>query len=103
MFLQLISLLIPALIATNFYQSLKTHQRKFNIKIFINYYLIFLLAINVICHAIVIYIFKHQNLVFTSVFFVKYSLLSLIVAIFLPILVVSIKINIEIKKNNDKK
>ena len=100
---QLISIFIPSIIGLK--QCDKIFGEAKNKRNLIERYLTCVLCVNFILYAIVIYIFKQPDFIFTNQFTLKYLALSSVLSYVLPIIGKLLKdnINLDIKvKKNEK-
>ena len=100
---QLISIFLPSILGLK--QCNKTFGEAQSISKLIERYMVLVLAINIILYALVIYIFKQPNFIFTNQFTLKYLVLSSVLSYILPIVWKYLKdnINLDIRvKRNEK-
>lgn len=96
---QVIAMLLPALVALQFFNHL--HRGKLTNKQLISFYGIFALLINVSLYAIIIYLLGKDSVSFDGRNFVTYSAGALALGVILPLAinVMQNSISIEVRKN----
>lgn len=97
---QFIAMFLPAIFAT--YTNEKLVKKEIEYKEWIQRYLMFTLLINIINFAIVIFIIKNKDFIFTNIFTLKYLLLSIVIGSILSLIISFIEKNMEISIRVDK-
>jgi len=101
---QLMALLLPSVVSLKIYEKLEGEENR--IQKLVKKYLKALLIVNVIVYAIVIYIVKQKDFVFTNQFTLKYIVLATTVSVIYPMIEKLIRakaeMGIEVKAGDEK-
>ena len=81
---QIMAMFLPSIIALKMHNKLEEQEEKLRKEV--ETYFVYVMFINIISYAIVIYLFKQPNIVFTPVFTIKYVVIAILAAIIIPII-----------------
>lgn len=101
---QLIGLLLPSIISLKTYDKIYGEEKCLRVRI--ERYLKSILFVNLLSYIITIYVFRTPNFIFTNQFTTKYLILSIAIAVVLPlidkIIKDNIKVGIKVEQNEEK-